>query len=522
MDGVIVFIDVGMTVLDAVLGNSPSLNFLRVFRLARLLRFVRILHMFPELSFLLRGMASSFRAIIFGTILVYIMLTMWAVVGVYWIHPVNLRVMEKLPNHYDESDRSRRAWSSVLAALVTLAQTVIFGDSWGASSIAIIEESPDTFLYFVAMYSTVALATLNLILAAIVDSGAQAREEANEERNRKREASRNEERQRKQNYLLQVCHRLDDDDSGSLSMEEIQAGFDRSKEFNTAMEEFELDRRYIDIFFNAMDLDGNGTIDYHEFVKLVDMSRTQASQNVLTFVKFAVLDARRMIKDTQTKLMQEIDVLKHMAMENTFSETGSVLSQEQQPLKASTTRPRLSAGADQQQRRVTLAANGNTNSVSVNGQTNGVKLESAQRLAMNGQTNGLQSSQKRVTVTPNASNGQSQRRRSGTIPVADSKPARERNPSPLPKILDEGPLQELVKLSREVAEGMKCLLATKDCAKLAGAAGDADYYKLPVEEDVVLSPHHSRDNRNSLLLEQLEISGVGMTEEELNIVSLKC
>eukprot|EP00930_Biecheleria_cincta_P034408 TRINITY_DN23787_c0_g1_i1.p1 TRINITY_DN23787_c0_g1~~TRINITY_DN23787_c0_g1_i1.p1 ORF type:complete len:663 (+),score=122.89 TRINITY_DN23787_c0_g1_i1:74-2062(+) len=526
MDGAIVFIDVLMSVLDATLGNHPSLTFARVFRLARLLRFVRILNMFPELSFLLRGMASSMRAIIFGTILVYVMITMWAVVGVYWIHPVNIRVMEK--GAYEAGDRSIRAWSSVQNALVTLAQTVIFGDSWGATAIPIIEESPDTIFFFVAMYSTVALATLNLILAAIVDSGAQAREEAMEERKRKKEASMSDERRRKQELLLQVCSRLDDDDSGSLSMDEIQAGFDRSKEFKVAMEEFELDRRYIDIFFNAMDEHGQGVIDYQEFIRLVDMSRTQASGSVLTFVKFAIIDARRMIAESQTSLMREIECLKQIALTTAGTETGS----EQQPKGREKLPPK---GDDKQQtvaRRATLQSHSQTNGGSMSGQTNGVVMNGQRRhtvmVPSDGKPTSVRNSQSRRRTS---TNGQTQ----GAGSKQELRPARNksappelnaegRSPSPKPNAsLGEGALQELVELSREVADGMKSLLAAKvstHSVRAAGADCDPELPQLPSEDDAPRSPNGSASNGNLFLLEHMQ--EWDLFDDDPHITSLKC
>eukprot|EP00913_Durusdinium_trenchii_P018864 g17726.t1 len=65
--------DVAMVVVDFTLGDSfASVSFLRMFRLARLFRFVRVVGMFPELQFLVKGFISSFSAVFWGSILMWI------------------------------------------------------------------------------------------------------------------------------------------------------------------------------------------------------------------------------------------------------------------------------------------------------------------------------------------------------------------------------------------------------------------------------------------------------------------
>ncbi|CAE8656641.1 unnamed protein product [Polarella glacialis] len=330
-DFLVVLVDLTLGVLDLILGAVPGLTFLRFFRLGRILRVFRITKMFPELSFLIAGMASSFRAIFWGTIMVYIMITMWAMVAVYWIHPVNRRVLEK--GFYDPSDRNIHAWSSVWNAVVTLSQTVVFGDSWGASAICIIEEEPTAFVFFLMVFSSVSLAAMNLILAGIVDSGAQAREEALEVRNYAKREKKIEAEIAQQERLLGLCKKLDYDDSGSLTMDELMDGFEQNKDFRDAMAELDVDRGDMDVFFSVIDKDASGEIDYAEFLTLVNHARNQASQQVLTYVKFAVTDMRKQVIEGQNLMRKELAALKKV-LENPSpptSDAGSSLSSIRRP-----------------------------------------------------------------------------------------------------------------------------------------------------------------------------------------------
>ncbi|CAE7449691.1 unnamed protein product [Symbiodinium natans] len=111
-DFLIVAADVLLLIADLVLeGFAFELGFLRVFRLARLFRFVRVVGMFPELQFLIKGFISSFSAVFWGSILMWIVILMWAIVAVYFIQPVNQEIVAATGS--EECERDCRAWSSV-------------------------------------------------------------------------------------------------------------------------------------------------------------------------------------------------------------------------------------------------------------------------------------------------------------------------------------------------------------------------------------------------------------------------
>jgi len=319
-DFLIVVADVGLLVIDMTIGNSPQLSFLRMFRLARLFRFVRVVGMFPELQFLVKGFISSFSAVFWGSILMWVVILMWAIIAVYWIHPVNKTVFES--KDILDGGREQRAWASVGDAVITLCQTVVFGDSWGATAIEIIEREPWTIIFFAGMYGTITLGVLNLIVAAIVDSGAQAREEALEAKRRRQRVEELRQKERQKNRLLEICQVLDDDESGSLSFDELLQGFDKNKDFRDAMKDYNINRQELEVLFRVFDEHGEGVLDYQEFFALIDSAREQASQQVLTFVRFAVMDLRKQMETEHLQLKSELDVIKDFVLsaENSLNE----------------------------------------------------------------------------------------------------------------------------------------------------------------------------------------------------------
>lgn len=310
-DFLIVLADVGLLILDMTIGNSPKIGFLRMFRLARLFRFVRVVGMFPELQFLVKGFISSFSAVFWGSILMWAVILMWAIIAVYWIHPTHkLIIAEKVEDSCEPQGPD--AWRGVWYSVITLTQTVVFGDSWGTTAIEIIKREPITLFFFAGMYGTITLGVLNLIVAAIVDSGAQAREEALEAKRRKLRAEEMKQKERQKNRLLEICQVLDDDESGSLSFEELLNGFDKNTEFRNAMKDYNINRQELDVLFRVFDETGEGVLDYQEFFNLIDSAREQASQQVLTFVRFAVMDLRKQMEAQHFTLRSELEAIKEM------------------------------------------------------------------------------------------------------------------------------------------------------------------------------------------------------------------
>merc|ERR1719326_636088 len=67
------------TVLEGLLdlGSMPSVAFLRVLRIGRVLRIFKVCQEFPELTMLISGMWSATKAIFWAAIMIFVVLMMW-------------------------------------------------------------------------------------------------------------------------------------------------------------------------------------------------------------------------------------------------------------------------------------------------------------------------------------------------------------------------------------------------------------------------------------------------------------
>eukprot|EP00443_Scrippsiella_acuminata_P002557 CAMPEP_0115182242 /NCGR_PEP_ID=MMETSP0270-20121206/7843_1 /TAXON_ID=71861 /ORGANISM="Scrippsiella trochoidea, Strain CCMP3099" /LENGTH=520 /DNA_ID=CAMNT_0002595285 /DNA_START=116 /DNA_END=1678 /DNA_ORIENTATION=- len=225
------------------------------------------------------------------------MLTLWSIIAVELLHPVNVRIAER--GYYGDCDRCERAYSSVFAAILTFLQQIIAGDSWGLTSLPIIEEEPATFIIFFAVLITVNLGLLNLILTVIVDVAHTAREEDDtrkiNEKAREFEAAKVK--------LLHLCEELDSNKSGELCYEELLNGMETNPRFSTTLASMDVSPDDMHIIFSMLDEDSSGTISYSEFVEQLHKLKSQDTHTMLIFI-------RGFLKDVRTKLIEHMHTTK--------------------------------------------------------------------------------------------------------------------------------------------------------------------------------------------------------------------
>merc|ERR1711904_710832 len=82
----------GGEILEVALGSAGSTNMehfqiLRSMRMLRLLRAARVIISFKELYSLIVGMSSCLRTLVWAAALVFLMLTMWSIIAVEFLHP---------------------------------------------------------------------------------------------------------------------------------------------------------------------------------------------------------------------------------------------------------------------------------------------------------------------------------------------------------------------------------------------------------------------------------------------------
>jgi len=292
--------------LKAAALESGSIGVIRVVRLcrmARLLRVVRVVGFMKELRRLLQMMTACLRTLFWSASLLLTAMTIWAIIAVEFI---NGYVQElSAEGVWDECSRCARAYASTFQADVTLFQTVVAGDSWGQMAIPVIEKHPWTAIFFAGSLMTLIFGILNLVVAVIVDTFAEQRE--NDMGARAAEMDKRE--QQDKQVLTRIFEKIDEDKSGALSLEELQEGANRIAEFRHWLRVLDIDQRDLEQLFSLIDEDESGEIDAMEFVEAMYRMRNTESRSATMLVKHMVMNVG---KDTKTFKAEVCDNIREL------------------------------------------------------------------------------------------------------------------------------------------------------------------------------------------------------------------
>lgn len=291
IDIVVVSLDIAMAIAESGFGVETDfpVMLLRLGRAMRITRAVRMLTMFPELALLIKGIACSAMAIFWGVVLLTVILLFWSILAVMLIHPVNQEVT--LKGYWEEAgcERCPRAFESVQQSMLTFMQQILAGDSWGTVTVPIIEHSPAAALFFLSVFISLSLGAMNLLLAVIVESANEAKllnleQEARVKEDKYREACA---------QLHDLFRELDKDDSGTVSLDEVIEGFNKNEEFARILRTMDIMDKDLEVFFNMMDTDSNGQVEYMEFVEQIHKIKHCPTNTLLIFIRFYVMEIRR-------------------------------------------------------------------------------------------------------------------------------------------------------------------------------------------------------------------------------------
>merc|ERR1712205_289388 len=90
-----------------------------------------------------------------------------------------------------------------------------------------------------------------------------------------------------------VCRQLDTDNSGHLTVDELMAGFYHNSHFHLVCQHMDMTIDDFEIIFALLDEDGNGSIDYAEFVEQLYKLKEEDSHTLLVFIKHYVRDIKQ-------------------------------------------------------------------------------------------------------------------------------------------------------------------------------------------------------------------------------------
>jgi len=295
LDFCIVGLDLVFLFIGLIVDQLPSVSILRVFKLLRLARAFKAAKSFRELNSLLRACTCALKAIFWGMILLCMALTVWGILAVQLIHPVNKEIAET-KNLYADCERCPRAFSTVFDCVLTFWKQLVAGDSWGTLCEPIVEHSPWTFLFFVLVLVTVNLTMLNCILAVVVEAGAAATAADEHDQAMQREKMVF----KAEGHLIDLCQGLDSDNSGSLNIQEFFEGYRNNDDFRQCLEIMHVTESDMCMIFNICDEDDSGDVDYREFVEQLRRIKHSGEQLLLHYVT----DIRHMVNKIRPECLK--------------------------------------------------------------------------------------------------------------------------------------------------------------------------------------------------------------------------
>lgn len=234
----------------------------RLLRLARLARLVRLIVQFQTLWKLVNGLMSCANTLFWTFLLMSILSYIGALFGMdlcdYDLslppdHPYNVAALE----YFRGLDNS----------VFTLVQLFTF-DSIAAIYRPLVQHRPWLFFYFMAVLLVLSIALMNLVTAIMVE-GALAIAEQDKSLRKNHEQAK---KKRQMAQLKLMFDELDEDGSGELTLDEINAA-----PADVMQSLFEIaGTEDIPTLFEMLDYDGGGTLETDEFCEGIFKASTSA------------------------------------------------------------------------------------------------------------------------------------------------------------------------------------------------------------------------------------------------------
>ncbi|CAK0842186.1 unnamed protein product [Prorocentrum cordatum] len=253
MDAVVLCLSIAAEAAVLLIGSGLLLaSVFRVLRVSRLLRFLHTLErlsFFRQLRKLIQMFASCLQTLFWSFCLTLLVMTMWANVAVVLLHPLVAELQSQ--GAWPDCQSCGRSFASVMRANLTLFQIIVASDSWGEVAVPLIETHPWTAVVFVGALWTLIFGMLNLMVAVVVDTFAEARE--NDLKDRSRELAQLEARERE--ALDRIFRRIDQGDTGCVTFADLRRGAEAVPEFKQRLRVMDVGLRDLQQLFSMIDED---------------------------------------------------------------------------------------------------------------------------------------------------------------------------------------------------------------------------------------------------------------------------
>jgi len=276
LEGFLVLLDVVLEVWNAMPNLLSALKVIRFLRLGRILRNASRLR---DLYLMMMGMVASVRAMLFGTLMMVLLVTMWSTMTVSFVRPVVHRIDDA--GLFDSCDYCRRAFDDVVTSNLTLVMLIVGGDGWTKLAAPLMRADVGSAVIICCAFVTVNLGLLNTIAAVIVDKQAQAREEDDE----LGAAVQREELLVSISRLNTVFSEIDNNGDNALDLNEMVKYYDTSDQFRKVLNGMDCHKADLPVIFDILDVDGGGVLSFAEFVHGLHRLQDQDDHALNVFTK---------------------------------------------------------------------------------------------------------------------------------------------------------------------------------------------------------------------------------------------
>jgi len=246
-------------------GKIRVFTVLRAFRLLRLVRVVRKLPAFNEVYLLIRGLSASTRTLFWTVVVVCLITYIFAIFGVVLIS-AEVELASDKASHDPNSNSQEladlemlvEATGSLSSWMYTLIQVLTL-DSWNAIARPLQRYVAGSWAFFYCYVAVAVIVFMNLVTAVIVEN-ALSHSKQDEETLLAQKDSEQKSLLKTFRCLFEV---MDEDDSGTLTLEEFQGAFE-TKEVATKLKLLGFKEEDCQVIFNLLD-EGDGCLTIDEF-----------------------------------------------------------------------------------------------------------------------------------------------------------------------------------------------------------------------------------------------------------------
>lgn len=246
-------------------GKIRVFTVLRAFRLLCLVRVVRKLPAFNEVYLLIRGLSASTRTLFWTVVVVCLITYIFAIFGVVLIS-AEVELASDRASHDPNSNSQEladldmlvEATGSLSSWMYTLIQVLTL-DSWNAIARPLQRYVAGSWAFFYCYVAVAVIVFMNLVTAVIVENALS--------HSKQDEETLLAQKDQEQKSLLKTFRCLfevmDEDDSGTLTLEEFQGAFE-TKEVATKLKLLGFKEEDCQVIFNLLD-EGDGCLTIDEF-----------------------------------------------------------------------------------------------------------------------------------------------------------------------------------------------------------------------------------------------------------------